>query len=102
LTLLAAVSTAGRFQHRGEAASVVPVGAVIGVGFGGEDGLRLVERLVCDAPAWIRSDGWLIFEFGLGQDEEIEQMISDSPDLTLVDLKRDLQGIARTAIARRH
>jgi len=70
--------------------------------FGGEDGLRLVERLVCDAPAWIRSDGWLIFEFGLGQDEEIEQMISDSPDLTLVDLKRDLQGIARTAIARRH
>jgi len=70
--------------------------------FGGEDGLRLVERLVCDAPAWIRSDGWLIFEFGLGQDEEIEQMVSDSPDLTLVDLKRDLQGIARTAIARRH
>jgi release factor glutamine methyltransferase len=69
--------------------------------FGGEDGLRLVERLVCDAPAWIRSGGWLIFEFGLGQDEEIEQMISDSPDLTLVDLKRDLQGIARTAIARR-
>lgn len=70
--------------------------------FGGEDGLRLVDRLVCDAPAWIRSDGWLIFEFGLGQDEEIEQMISDSPDLTLIDLKRDLQGIARTAIARRH
>jgi len=69
--------------------------------FGGEDGLRLVERLVRDAPARIGSGGWLIFEFGFGQDEEIEQMISSSPDLTLIDLKRDLQGIARTAVARR-
>ena len=69
--------------------------------FGGEDGLRLVARLVHDAPARIRSGGALVFEFGYGQDEEIEQLLSDSPDLTLVDIKRDLQGIARTAVARR-
>ena len=69
--------------------------------FGGEDGLRLVERLVRDAPARIRSGGTLIFEFGYGQDEEVEHMISESPELTMVDIKRDLQGIARTAVARR-
>jgi release factor glutamine methyltransferase len=69
--------------------------------FGGEDGLRLVERLVRDAPARIRSGGALIFEFGYGQDEEIEQMIARSADLTIIDIKRDLQGIARTAVARR-
>jgi len=69
--------------------------------FGGEDGLRLVERLVRDAPRRIRSGGALVFEFGYGQDEEVEQMISGSPNLTLIDIKRDLQGIARAAVARR-
>jgi len=69
--------------------------------FGGEDGLRLVARLVREAPARIRSGGALAFEFGYGQDEEVEQLLSESPDLTLVDIKRDLQGIARTAVAHR-
>jgi len=67
--------------------------------FGGDDGLGMLERLVRDAPARIRSGGSLVFEFGFGQDEEIERMLSQSPDLTLIDLKRDLQGIARTAVA---
>ncbi|HEV8346356.1 MAG TPA: peptide chain release factor N(5)-glutamine methyltransferase [Vicinamibacterales bacterium] len=69
--------------------------------FGGDDGLGMIERLVRDAPARIRAGGSLVFEFGFGQDEEIEQMIAQSRDLTLIDLKRDLQGIARTAITRR-
>jgi len=69
--------------------------------FGGDDGLGMLERLVGDAPTRIRSGGSLVFEFGFGQDEEIERMLSQSPHLTLVDLKRDLQGIARTAVARR-
>jgi release factor glutamine methyltransferase len=69
--------------------------------FGGEDGLSLVARLIADAPAQLRPGGHLVFEFGLGQDVEIEDLIDASPDLTLVGLRRDLQGIARTAIARR-
>lgn len=69
--------------------------------FGGDDGLGMIERLVRDAPARIRAGGSLVFEFGFGQDEEIERMIAQSRDLTLIDLKRDLQGIARTAITRR-
>src|SRR5262245_11564040 len=69
--------------------------------FGGDDGLRLVERLILEAPARIRSGGWLIFEFGFGQDEHVEQMIAASPALTLTGFARDLQGIARTAVARR-
>jgi len=69
--------------------------------FGGDDGLQVVERLVRNAPARIRSGGWLVFEFGLGQDEEIERMLAQSPDLRLVEFRRDLQGIARTAVAGR-
>ena len=69
--------------------------------FGGADGLTLVTRLVAGAPSRLRSGGYLIFEFGLGQEVEIEQLLDASPELTLVGLRRDLQGIARTAIARR-
>ena len=69
--------------------------------FGGREGLDLVTRLVADAPSQLRSGGYLIFEFGLGQDVEIEELIDSSPQLELVDLRRDLQGIARTAVAQR-
>ena len=69
--------------------------------FGGADGLTLVTRLVEAAPAHLRPGGYLIFEFGLGQDVEVEDLIEASADLTLVGLRRDLQGIARTAIAQR-
>jgi release factor glutamine methyltransferase len=69
--------------------------------FGGTDGLSLLTRLIDAAPSRLRSGGYLIFEFGLGQDVEIEDLIEESPELTLVGLRRDLQGIARTAIAKR-
>jgi release factor glutamine methyltransferase len=70
--------------------------------FGGADGLDLVTRLVAAAPSRLRSGGYLIFEFGLGQDVEIEDLLQRSADLELSDVCRDLQGIARTAVARRH
>jgi len=69
--------------------------------FGGRDGLSLIERLVAQAPPRLRSGGYLIFEFGYGQDVEIEDFIEASPELTLVEVKKDLQGIARVAVARR-
>ncbi len=69
--------------------------------FGGADGLGLVTRLVADAPKLLRAGGFLVFEFGLGQDVEIEALLARAPDLALVDVRRDLEGIARTAVARR-
>jgi len=69
--------------------------------FGGADGLGLVMRLVQEAPSRLRPGGYLIFEFGLGQDVEIEELLEQAPELTLVGVRRDLQGIARTAIAKR-
>jgi len=69
--------------------------------FGGADGLGLVTRLVADAPERLRPGGLLVFEFGFGQDVEIEALLASAPDLTLVDVRRDLDGIARTAVAQR-
>ena len=69
--------------------------------FGGQDGLGLISRLVADAPSRLRPGGSLVFEFGLGQDVEIEALIASASQLTLVDTRRDLQGIWRIAVARR-
>ncbi len=68
---------------------------------GGDDGLLMVERVVREAPPLLRPGGHLIFEFGFGQEVEVEALVKRSRALTLLDLKRDLQGIARTVIARR-
>ena len=69
--------------------------------FGGLDGVDIVTRLVAQAPACLSPGGYLIFEFGFGQDMAVEQLIAAARGLTLVGLRRDLQGIARTAIAKR-
>jgi release factor glutamine methyltransferase len=69
--------------------------------FGGLEGLDVVTRLVADAPNHLRRGGYLVFEFGLGQDVEIEELIDHSPELEFIELRRDLQGVARTAVARR-
>jgi release factor glutamine methyltransferase len=69
--------------------------------FGGVDGLHMIRRLVTTAPAHLREGGYLVFEFGYGQDPEVEALVAATDALELVELRRDLQGIARTAVVRR-
>jgi release factor glutamine methyltransferase len=69
--------------------------------FGGGDGLDVIRPLVPAAADRLRPGGLLLFEFACGQDVEIEELISATPGLTFVRLRPDLQGIPRTAIARR-
>jgi release factor glutamine methyltransferase len=68
--------------------------------FAGSDGLEVIRRLVSDSPARLDQDGYLMFEFGDGQELDVSELISASERLRMVDIKRDLQGIARIAIAR--
>jgi release factor glutamine methyltransferase len=68
--------------------------------FGGADGLEIIRRLVADTPACLNQDGYLIFEFGDGQEADVCELISASEGLRMVDVKRDLQGIERIAIVR--
>jgi release factor glutamine methyltransferase len=69
--------------------------------FGGSDGFHLVERLVTSAAEYLRPGGYLLCEFGLGQDERVESLVAGTGNLRLIELRRDLQGIARTIVARR-
>ena len=67
--------------------------------FGGADGLELIRRLISESAPLLQKHGYLMFEFGDGQETAVRQLISDSDTLTMVDVKHDLQGIGRIAIA---
>ena len=54
------------------------------------------------AERGIAPGGALIFEFGFGQDPDVEQVVDETRILRLVELRRDLQGIARVAVVRKH
>lgn len=69
--------------------------------YGGPQGLDLISRLVEQASTRLVPGGYLVFEFGFGQDVEVEDFIGAAPALRFVELRRDLQGIARTAVAQR-
>ena len=46
------------------------------------EGFDLVTRLVAEAPSRLRPGGYLVFEFGLGQDVEVEELIARTPELS--------------------
>ena len=69
--------------------------------FGGVSGIELVTALVTQAAARLRPGGTLMFEFGFGQDEAVEDLLAGTPELVFEELRRDLQGIARTAVVTR-
>ena len=69
--------------------------------FAGRDGLSIIRRLVAQSVARLKPGGFLMFEIGQGQDDAVRELISATPGLTMSGLRHDLQGIARTAIARR-
>lgn len=69
--------------------------------FGGNTGVEIVAKLVKQATSRLRAQGVLIFEFGFGQEIAVEELIDNTAELTMIGLRQDLQGISRTAVARR-
>jgi release factor glutamine methyltransferase len=69
--------------------------------FAGRDGLDVIRRLLPQAAARLAGDGGLIVEFGFGQADEVARLIRETAGLTIVAVQPDLQGIPRTAVARK-
>ena len=67
--------------------------------FAGDDGLSIIRRLVDGASDRLKPEGLLIFEFGFGQADAVRTALSNTRSMVLMDLRRDLQGIPRVAIA---
>jgi release factor glutamine methyltransferase len=66
--------------------------------FGGDSGLRNIAGVLDTAAAKLRSHGWLVMEFGFGQEDEVRALVESRPKLRFDRFRSDLQGLARTAI----
>jgi release factor glutamine methyltransferase len=68
--------------------------------FGGDDGMEGLRRVLEDAAVRLVPGGWLIMEFGCGQDDAVVDLLKATPSLSLVKVRGDLQDIPRTLVAR--
>jgi release factor glutamine methyltransferase len=66
----------------------------------GGDGLSIIRRLVAEAPRFLCAGGHLLMEIGYGQHEAVARLV-DGNVWTLLDIRRDLQGIPRVVVLRR-
>ena len=69
--------------------------------FGGQDGMRDVAGVLAATEARLRPGGWLLMEFGFGQEDDVRGQFSRHPALRLDRVIADLQGLPRTVVAQR-
>ncbi|OFW02423.1 MAG: protein-(glutamine-N5) methyltransferase, release factor-specific [Acidobacteria bacterium RIFCSPLOWO2_02_FULL_68_18] len=69
--------------------------------FGGAEGFRDIAGVLDASLGVLAEGGWLVMEFGYGQQEHLEALVAARPGLAMVRVREDLQGIPRTAIIRR-
>jgi release factor glutamine methyltransferase len=69
--------------------------------FGGEDGLEMLRRMLEASVDGLIPGGWLIMEFGCGQDDHVTALVAGFPALSLATIRHDLQDIPRTAVVRK-
>jgi release factor glutamine methyltransferase len=66
---------------------------------GGTDGLDAVRRLIDTAPGLLKSGGRLMIEIGLGQSEEVGELVNRAGGLSRVGFINDHAGIERIVVA---
>ena len=69
--------------------------------FAGDDGLDAMRSVAMAAARTLAPGGFLVMEFGCGQDDCVVSLIDGIADLTLVKVRHDLQDIPRTVVCRR-
>ena len=68
--------------------------------FGGDQGFRDIGGVLDAAAATLVSGGYLVMEFGYGQEDGVASLVQARDALSLQRVRQDLQGIPRTAIIR--
>ncbi len=66
----------------------------------GGDGLSIIEKIIADAPEFLKPDGFLLMEIGINQDGAVKAMFSGKVWRD-VRITPDFQGIPRTVKARK-
>lgn len=68
---------------------------------GGPYGLSIHQRLINEAPQWLRPGGWLLCEMGLGQGKQLRRLFERAGAYDEMALLCDADGQERVAVARR-
>ncbi len=68
---------------------------------GGPYGIAIHQRVIKDALAYLEDDGWLMFEFGLGQDWQLGLLFKRSKAYGPVEFENDADGNPRAAFAQK-
>lgn len=67
---------------------------------GGPFGIRILQRLITDAPRFLRPGGWVAFEVGLGQGPAMSQRVQGNPCYVETRTVLDRAGAVRAVLAR--
>lgn len=67
----------------------------------GGDGLAMIRRLLTESPDFLTPGGHLLIEIGFDQNEAVTEMI-EAQTWTLLDIRKDLQGIPRIVVLRKN
>ncbi len=66
----------------------------------GADGLSVIRRLLSDAPAYLKPNGYMLMEIGFDQGEKVRSLIDESV-WSLLEVRPDLQCIPRIVVLRK-
>lgn len=69
--------------------------------FGGATGFDHVDAVLATASRMLRPGGWLVMEFGFGQEDDVRALAARQPELRVDHVREDLHGLARTVIIQR-
>ena len=65
----------------------------------GAYGIAIHQRLIAEAPAYLRAGSWLAFEFGAGQDRQVAMLLRRSGAYGPVHFVQDADNVPRVAYA---
>jgi release factor glutamine methyltransferase len=68
---------------------------------GGPFGIRILNRLIQEAPRFLRAGGWLAFEVGAGQGDSVRRRLASNAHYSETRTLADSQGQVRAILAQR-
>lgn len=63
----------------------------------GAYGIAIHQRLFAEAPRHLKRGGWLVFEFGAGQDRQVAALLNRAKTYGTPDFARNDEGVPRVA-----
>jgi release factor glutamine methyltransferase len=67
----------------------------------GKEGMEFYEKLIRQAPDYLKKNGWLLLEIGAKQQNQVRGLMEESGSFDSIAMRRDYAGLPRVMKARR-